>query len=255
MNISKDPSPGTPVLPGSVGSDSALTWKHSPNPELWDQLILETSQPVQNCLIWFQGEGASGPRVESLCEVFLSFPRSRIIFPKAPRRPTEIYHGAVMPAWFDLLAPPVDQRAQANTEDEAGIVRACENVDAIIRQNIAQGIPASRHFLMGFSQGAALAIYAGCRSRQALGGVAAFSAYLPQPPHLGRAAHGLAMFLTHGFRDSLIPLARAKETLAALQHCGYSPKWETYPVDHTFSERELQDLLHWLRGHLQPANL
>ena len=63
----------------------------------------------------------------------------RFVFPNAPVMPVTINGGYRMPAWYDIALP--DLAAQ---EDEAGLRRSQATIEAIISNEKAHGIAASR---------------------------------------------------------------------------------------------------------------
>ncbi|TSL34548.1 Acyl-protein thioesterase 1 [Bagarius yarrelli] len=52
-----------------------------------------------------------------------------------------------MPSWFDIIVLDPDAK-----EDETGIKKAAESINALINQEIKNGIPSHRIILGGFSQ-------------------------------------------------------------------------------------------------------
>lgn len=70
--------------------------------------------------------------------------------------PVTLNSGFEMPSWFDLKSLEI-----SGEEDTEGIKKAATNVHAMIQSEIQSGIPSNRIILGGFSQGGALALYAG----------------------------------------------------------------------------------------------
>ena len=77
-----------------------------------------------------------------------------------------------MPAWYDIEHMDINR-----TIDVRGIAQSADRVDAIIQAQIDVGIDPNRIILVGFSQGGAVALYAGVRSKEPLAGVLALSTY------------------------------------------------------------------------------
>src|SRR3546814_5730995 len=63
-----------------------------------------------------------------------------------------------MRAWYDIREADL-----ANRADEAGVAESVEQVEALIEREIERGVPVSRIFLAGFSQGGAVILAAGPR--------------------------------------------------------------------------------------------
>lgn len=79
-----------------------------------------------------------------------------------------------MPSWFDLTTLDI-----SGPEDEDGIKKATQNIHSMINSEIQSGISSNRILLGGFSQGGALALYAGLTYDKPLGGIIALSCWLP----------------------------------------------------------------------------
>src|SRR5690606_11593254 len=99
---------------------------------------------------------------------------TRCVFPHAPVRAVTSNNGARMRAWYDIRDFDL-----ANRADEQGVVESIAQVTALLDREIARGIPASRIFLAGFSQGGAIALAAGLRRTTPLAGLVGLSTYLP----------------------------------------------------------------------------
>ncbi|MDT8872994.1 hypothetical protein RAA17_22570 [Komagataeibacter rhaeticus] len=63
------------------------------------------------------------------------------------------------------------------------------------------------------------------------------------------------MFMGHGTRDGIVPLALADVARRHLTGWGYDITWRTYPMDHTIIEAEIRDLNIWLSDVLKPTTL
>lgn len=80
-----------------------------------------------------------------------------------------------MPAWFDLST--LDEDAP---ENESAILRAVDNVHALLDEEIAKTrIPPKKVILGGFSQGGALALYAALTYHRPLAGILILSCWIP----------------------------------------------------------------------------
>src|SRR6266536_1695966 len=116
--------------------------------------------------------------------MLLESPAVRWVFPHAPIRPVTINGGARMRAWYDIVG--LDRRS---LQDEAGIRESARNVCALVARERERRIAADRIVLAGFSQGGAIALFAGLRSPERLAGILALSTYLPLAERLAAEAH------------------------------------------------------------------
>ena len=137
-----------------------------------DCVQTETGADPRFAVIWLHGLGADGndfgPIVPELVDK--DWPAIRFVFPHAPRRPVTVNGGMNMRAWYDITGMEIAQK-----QDEIGIRASMAEVETLIAREVARGIPASRIFLAGFSQGAAMVLSAGLRHAQTLAGVIALS--------------------------------------------------------------------------------
>lgn len=122
----------------------------------------------------------------------------------------------------------------------SGLLRLEEIAEDLERR----GVPAERVVLLGFSQGACLALEFASRSDRRWGGVVAFSGGVIGPP--GRAfeaagdLRGTPVFLGCSDRDPHVPLSRVKETSAFLRRLGAEIDERIYPgMPHTINDDEI----------------
>jgi phospholipase/carboxylesterase len=170
----------------------------------------------------------------------------RWVFPRAPMRPVTINNGHRMRAWYDILGTDLVRR-----EDETGLRESFAAVHALLDREVARGVPAHRIVLAGFSQGCAVTLGAGLRYRQRLAGLAGLSGYLPLAASTAAErsdANTLTpVFLGHGQRDGIVPLARGTASREALMGLGMDVQWHDYPMEHSVCLEEVRDLQAWLQ--------
>ncbi len=169
----------------------------------------------------------------------------RWLLPRAKVRPVTINGGHAMRAWYDILGNELTRR-----EDEAGLRDAFADVQQLIEREIARGVPARRIVLAGFSQGCAITLGAGVRSKHRLAGLAGLSGYLPLSEHTAAERSDVMrdapIFLAHGKRDGVVPLARGAASRDALAALDYAVAWHEYPMEHSVCIEEVQALQQWL---------
>jgi len=206
-----------------------------------DAIQIETGPDPQAAVIWLHGLGADGHDFEPIVpELELEQP-VRFVFPHAPIRPVTINQGMRMRAWYDIL------QLGGGPEDEAGLRASQKLTEELIR---AQGLPASRVVLAGFSQGGAIVLLTGLRYPERLAGVMALSTYLPLAGTLAAersaANRETPLFMAHGRYDDLIPMQRAQASREYLQKLGYAIEWHDYPMPHSVCAPEIADISSFL---------
>ena len=209
--------------------------------ELLPHVELVTGPDPVGTVIWMHGLGADGwdfvPIVREL-----PLPEDlaiRFIFPHAPVRPVTLNNGMEMRAWYDIAMSDIGR-----LPDERGIRASQDAVGHLIRRERGRGIASERIVLAGFSQGGAIALQAGLRYAERLGGIAALSTYLPLDDSLEAEAapanRATPIFMAHGSQDEVIPMRRAEMSRAALARHGYEVEWHAWPMPHSVCAEEIE---------------
>jgi phospholipase/carboxylesterase len=207
---------------------------------------LTGENPVATIII-MHGLGADGSDFFPIAEqIDLSAIGSvRYLFPNAPVIPVTLNGGYEMPAWYDIIGTDIGRR-----EDEAGLRKSQQAIEAIIHNEIARGIPAGKIVVAGFSQGCAMAYMTGLRFGQKLAGIAGLSGYLPLADKIPAERHGAnqstSIFMAHGRQDPMVSVERALASHKALTDLGYAIEWHDYPMEHSVCLEEIRDLRAWL---------
>jgi phospholipase/carboxylesterase len=211
----------------------------------------ETASDPRYSIIWLHGLGADGndfaPIVPELVDP--AWPPLRFVFPHAPVRPVTINNGLSMRAWYDIAAFDLHAR-----QDEAGMRASIGEVETLIARERGRGVPSEHILLAGFSQGGAIALAAGLRHPERLGGIIALSTYLPLLATLAGERHAanaaLPIFWGHGTLDPVVILQRGTDSRDLLQSLGYTVDWHIYPRAHSVCAEEIGDLRRWLGQRL-----
>jgi phospholipase/carboxylesterase len=215
---------------------------------------LNPGAPARATVIVLHGLGADGTDFLPMADELKldAVGPVRFVFPRAPVRPVTINGGYAMRAWYDILGTDLVKR-----EDEAGLRESIAQVHALIDREVAQGVPAQRIVLAGFSQGCAITLGAGVRYPQRLAGLAGLSGYMPLAATTAAERHDAnvmtPVFLAHGRHDGIVPLARGSASRDLLQGLGQPVQWHDYPMEHSVCAEEVQHLQQWLREVLQGA--
>jgi len=218
---------------------------------LLEYVEVSTSEKPSYSVIWLHGLGADGHDFEPIVPYLGLSPGTavRFIFPHALMRPVTINGGMVMRAWYDII-----EISASRSQDEAGIRHSADKVRELIGHEISRGIPASRIILAGFSQGGAMALHVGLRYEQKLAGIMALSAYLLFPERLeserSQANAETPVFIGHGTQDPVVPYFLGQEVRSALQSGSWPVEWHTYPIPHSVSQPEIEDIGRWMQQRL-----
>lgn len=213
---------------------------------------LATGHDPVASVIWMHGLGADGNDFVPVVKE-LGLPETlavRFIFPHAPMRTVTINAGHVMRAWYDILElSNVERRV-----DAAGIRQSQGQIEALIAKEKSRGIAAEKIVLAGFSQGGAIALQTGLRHPAPLAGIMALSTYLPLAETLAAEAspanRSVPIFMAHGTQDQVIPIQIARASHEKLKQVGYAVQWHDYPMPHSVSMEEINDISSWLTQRL-----
>ncbi|MDP1981391.1 MAG: alpha/beta hydrolase [Sulfuritalea sp.] len=210
---------------------------------------IATAPAPRFSVIWMHGLGADGSDFEPVVpELGLDdSPGIRFIFPHAPAIPVTCNGGYVMPAWYDIISLDSNSR----TVDEAGIVRTRQEIRDLMARENQRGVPCSRIFLAGFSQGGAIAYTTALTHAEPLAGVIALSTYIPTQKLIADEAtsanQALPIFAAHGSEDDVVSVElgiRARDFLTAR---GHPIEWHEYPMPHSICIEEIHALGQWLK--------
>ena len=160
-----------------------------------------------------------------------------------------------MHSWFDLMGLNPDM-----PEDEAGIKKAAENINALIEHEMKNGTPANQIVLGGFSQGGALPLYTALSCPHPLAGTVALSCWLLLHQAFPQAANGSAKDLTilqcHGELDPMV-LERCGALTAEQLWSVVTParvQFKMYPcVMHSSCPQEMAAVKEFLEKLLPPV--
>jgi phospholipase/carboxylesterase len=171
----------------------------------------------------------------------------RFVFPHAPVRPVTVNNGYQMRAWYDIREFSITGR-----EDLDGITDATDRVQRYVERERDHGIAPAQVVLAGFSQGGAVALHAGLRSRERLAGIVALSTYLPFKTRLqaevSQTNRDLPILMCHGSADPVVSIELGQMSRDTLKDHGYEVEWHAYPMGHEVCLPEIQQVGRWLQA-------
>ena len=159
------------------------------------------------------------------------------------RAPIQLAEGGY--AWFPL---EMTEDGLAVSFEESGPARdmLCELIGDLQQQFGAAG----RTLLLGFSQGAGMALSSGFRISETIAGIAFLSGIcLPEMVPEGAVADSLKempVFMSHGQFDPLIPIAMSRESRDMLARLPLRILYKEYAMAHEINGECLADLQEWL---------
>ncbi|KAI2655772.1 Lysophospholipase-like protein 1 [Labeo rohita] len=162
-------------------------------------------------VIFLHGSGDTGPGlrrwVYDVLGQNLAFENIRVIYPTAPARPYTPMRGAQSHVWFDR-----HKISQDCPEHLESIDSMCDNLSAIVQEEIRAGIPKHRMAVENASQ-------------------------QPLPE----------LLQCHGKADELVFHSWAEETYSLLKKAGLSTSFHSFPdLNHQLCRQELELLRSWI---------
>jgi phospholipase/carboxylesterase len=194
------------------------------------QPVLAAGEPLEQAkavMIMLHGRGASAEDILSLT-IELDLPGFTYLAPQAAGY-----------SWYpnSFLAPLVS--------NEPGLSSGLAVIASLFTQVADAGFGPERTMLLGFSQGACLALEFVARNTRRYGGVAALSGGLIGPDGTSRdypgSLEGTTIFLGCSDRDFHIPRERVEHSAEVLQRMGGNVTTRLYPnVGHTVNQDEIR---------------
>lgn len=129
--------------------------------------------------------------------------------------------------------------------NEPGLSSGFAVLDALLRDAERAGVSGERHLLLGFSQGACLALEYAARNPRRFGGVAGLTGGLIGPAGTGRdypgSFSGTPVLLGSSDPDPHVPWSRVEETARVLERMGAVVDLRRYPgMAHTINLEEME---------------
>lgn len=138
-------------------------------------------------------------------------------------------------------------------DNEPYLTHALATIDGVVTDIVAQGVPRERVVLLGFSQGACLALEYAARNARRWGGVVALSGGLIGPDGTPRdyagSLAGTPVFLGCSDVDAHIPLDRVHASAEIMTRLGADVTKRIYPgMGHTIVDDEVGHVQQTLRA-------
>lgn len=119
----------------------------------------------------------------------------------------------------------------------------------LIRSELSRGVPSSKLFIGGFSQGGSVAVQAATSFPDSrLGGCVAASTFLSGRLAPSAANRQLPVIVCHGEADSAVPLSSGQTLASALRAASIPTEFRSYPgMNHATSPEEIADVRKFLQ--------
>lgn len=151
-------------------------------------------------------------------------------------------------------APDVHWWYDNEARDPVELQQSRDLISDLIAMQIDDGVTPENIFLVGFSQGAVMAIDTVLRYPVRLGGIVALSGYVVHPDRLEAERHEanlrIPIFLAHGTRDRILSIDVGRESNRILTGLDYDVEYHEYDTAHRVSSDETRDIRAFLHRHM-----
>jgi len=205
------------------------------------------------CVIWLHGLGATADDFVPAVP-YLNIPadlKVKFLFPQAPVRPVTINAGWEIPAWYDILEMlPERKIVQEHLEE------AAHNLHHLTREQIESGIPLSRIFWAGFSQGGAVVLEAALNKAKYSNSVLpdtvfALSTYQALPVEQSSDLSGLNFWHAHGSHDDVVPFSMGKRAFESTEAISRESQWQAWPMSHEVCLAQLEAMGRYITDRIR----
>lgn len=184
----------------------------------------------KSLVIFLHGYGSNGADLIDLAPHWAqALPDTFFLSPDAPQPCDGVPYGR---QWWPLTSLTPQARA-------AGVRTSAPALNAYIdAQLAAHGLTEDRLALVGFSQGAMMALHVGPRRAKALAGIIGFSGMLADPEALAaEVVTKPPVLLVHGDRDEVLPIAALHQAEAGLKGLDFEVATHVSPgLGHSIDE-------------------
>lgn len=213
-----------------------MNWQSHPGPPL-DWLERAPDSADAPAVIYLHGFGANAADLAGLAPHLGDY---RHLLPEGPLFSADMPHAR---AWYE----------RGGNEDARTVACTMGLLYEWLALVEARYRP-SKMALVGFSQGGAVALRLGLPRPERFAGIATLSGSLRQLDDLTPtlpASRSQRLFVAHGRADDVVACDVSAKLAAYLRLHRYTVRYQTYPVAHSISPRELDDLREWLAETLR----
>ncbi len=154
-------------------------------------------------------------------------------------------------AWFNIDFTPEGIKVYDQSEIQSSLALIKEFIQ---QAKVAYGVGKEKVILAGFSQGAILSYLIGLSDPASIDGILAMSGFIPQNSlaeiSTKEELKQLAICITHGTEDPVIPIEQARESKAYLEEQELTFDYHEYPMAHGISPECLMQIRQWTKKQL-----
>jgi phospholipase/carboxylesterase len=206
-------------------------------------LVINRQENPKALVIWLHGLGADSSDFKDIVGK-LNLLDIEFILPNAPFRPITVNQGLSMRGWYDIKG--THKSIDFNYQDDPGLISSMRRIEEIIAERMKELDRFTKIIIVGFSQGAALALFIGLSSEIKFSGIISLSGYQPITTISDVTKKNTPILAMHGMHDDIIGIDIAK-----LSFKDNSPEYfnfKTYEMGHEVIDSQLLDIQQFLLG-------
>ena len=206
-------------------------------------LVINRQESPKALVIWLHGLGADSSDFKDIVGN-LNLLDIEFILPNAPFRPITVNQGLSMRGWYDIKG--AHKSIDFNYQDDPGLISSMRRIEEIITERMKKLDRSTKIIIVGFSQGAALALFTGLSSEIKFSGIISLSGYQPITTISDVTKKNTPILAMHGMHDDIIGIDIAK-----LSFKDNSPEYfnfKTYEMGHEVIDGQLIDIQQFLLG-------
>ena len=206
-------------------------------------LVINRQESPKALVIWLHGLGADSSDFKDIVGK-LNLLDIEFILPNAPFRPITVNQGLSMRGWYDIKG--THKSIDFNYQDDPGLISSMRRIEEIIAERMKELDKSTKIIIVGFSQGAALALFIGLSSEIKFSGIISLSGYQPITTISDVTKKNTPILAMHGMHDDIIGIDIAK-----LSFKDNSPEYfnfKTYEMGHEVIDSQLLDIQQFLIG-------
>lgn len=192
-------------------------------------LIINESKEPKALVFWLHGLGADCFNFEPIVKA-INLKDFEFILPNAPVIPITLNGGNLMRGWYDIKS------LEFKHNDDIGLKKSKVFIENIIKERIKSKKTNPKIFIIGFSQGGALALYLSEFSEQKFTAAISLSGYLPM--YNKEIKERSSVYAMHGTYDEVIDIKLAKKSYFKLIQ-SQSLQFYEFSMGHEVIEEEI----------------
>lgn len=213
-------------------------------------IILIPKDGYDNVIIFLHGLGDSALGVKRIfeCESYSIIPKLKIILLTAEKGQVSANNNFMLNSWFNIL----NYSGEGNFVDELDVKKSYERIFKFINQEL-ETVNYKNIFIGGFSQGAAMALYAGLNLPEDIGGIIGISGFLfpfIKEEDISQRKN-IPILIEHGRNDEIIQESKAKLSYEKIKSEFKNFDYKLYDTNHNLNDEMILEMFFFIENNIK----